>query len=133
MADSTNKFYSRVQHKIDKAENWDKATNFIPLKGEIIVYTDVPLVISENEEIPVTLFKIGDGQTLVSELDFIYEDTMTYLVTEALRLAMAHTNEAIELESSARSGADKILQENIDEKSSVQFCVWEAGDQCVFG
>ena len=113
MADSTNKFYSRIQHKIDKAENWDKATSFIPLKGEIIVYTDVPLTINENEEISVTLFKVGDGKTLVSNLDFIYEDTMTHLSSEALRLAMAHTNEAIELESSARSEADDELQKKI--------------------
>ena len=31
-------FYTRIQHKIDTEENWNKAVNFVPLKGEIIIY-----------------------------------------------------------------------------------------------
>jgi hypothetical protein len=44
-------------------ENWSKATNFIPLKGEIIIY-DIDAN-NKNKRI-----KIGDGVKNVTELDF---------------------------------------------------------------
>ena len=44
--------------KHDTKANWDKATNFILLKGEMIIYDDL------ND------FKIGDGVTKVGELEF---------------------------------------------------------------
>lgn len=49
---------SRIQHKIDTAENWSKATGFTPLKGELIIYSDLKK------------FKVGDGDTNVNELPF---------------------------------------------------------------
>jgi len=39
----------RMQQKSDTSENWAKAINFCPLKGEVIVYTDI------------NRLKIGDG------------------------------------------------------------------------
>ena len=56
MANKT--FQGRMVQKHDTKANWDKATNFIPLKGEIIIYDDL------ND------FKIGDGVTKVGELEF---------------------------------------------------------------
>ena len=57
-----NKFLnSRIQHKIDTAENWAKATNFKPLDGEIIVYSDLRKI------------KIGNGEDFVNDLDFYYD------------------------------------------------------------
>lgn len=53
------KLSTRIQQKMDTKANWDKATNFVPLKGEIIVYSDL------NE------MKVGDGTTLVKDLPFI--------------------------------------------------------------
>jgi len=44
--------------KKDSFENWSKAKNFIPKKGEIIVYIDMGT-------------KIGDGKTKVNDLPFI--------------------------------------------------------------
>lgn len=55
------KYNSRVVMKHDTKENWDKATGFIPLKGEIIIYTDL------------NRFKIGDGSKTVSQLSFCGE------------------------------------------------------------
>jgi hypothetical protein len=55
---------ARVQHKIDTWENWSKAENFIPLKGEIIIYTT-----NEKGEAE-TKIKIGDGTTKVNDLEF---------------------------------------------------------------
>ena len=50
---------TRVQNKHDIKANWDKATNFIPLAGEIIIYDDLNQI------------KMGDGQTYLSELPFL--------------------------------------------------------------
>ena len=56
MANKT--FQGRIIQKHDTRANWEKATNFIPLKGEIILYDDL------NE------IKIGDGTTKINDLDF---------------------------------------------------------------
>lgn len=56
MANKT--FQGRIVQKHDTEANWKKATNFIPLKGEIILYDDL------NE------IKIGDGITKINDLDF---------------------------------------------------------------
>lgn len=54
-----NKTYQgRIVQKHDSSANWAKATNFIPLKGEIIIYDDLKKI------------KIGDGTTKVNDLDF---------------------------------------------------------------
>ena len=56
----------RVINKYDTLENWNKAVNFIPLPGEIIVYaTD-----EEHEDIRI---KIGDGVNGVNDLEFVNE------------------------------------------------------------
>ena len=54
-----NKTYQgRIVQKHDSSANWAKATNFIPLKGEIIIYDDLNKI------------KIGDGTTKVNNLNF---------------------------------------------------------------
>ncbi len=53
----------RIIHKHDTEENWLKAINFIPKQGELIIYD-----IDDTHAQP--RFKIGDGETLVSELPF---------------------------------------------------------------
>ena len=54
-----NKTYQgRIVQKHDSSANWAKATNFIPLKGEIIIYDDLNKI------------KIGDGTTKINDLDF---------------------------------------------------------------
>ena len=61
----SKQFNTRIQHKIDTYENWNKAENFIPLKGEIIIYTT-----NENGD-PEVKIKIGDGETNIRELEFL--------------------------------------------------------------
>lgn len=56
MANKT--FQGRIVQKHDTKANWDKATNFVPLKGEIVVYDDLNKI------------KIGDGTTKVGDLAF---------------------------------------------------------------
>ena len=55
---------ARVQHKHDIEANWDKAINFIPKAGEIIVY-DI------DEKYNYSRVKIGDGITSVVNLNFV--------------------------------------------------------------
>ena len=54
---------SRIIHKHDIEANWNKATNFIPKAGEIIVY-------DRDETYDYGRFKVGDGETKVSTLPF---------------------------------------------------------------
>ena len=54
---------SRIIHKHDIENNWNKATNFIPKAGEIIVY-------DRDETYNYERFKIGDGVTTVTALPF---------------------------------------------------------------
>ena len=63
MATQQKKVSSRIIPKHDIESNWNKATNFIPLKGEIIVYDA-----DENYSYP--RIKHGDGVTNVNELPF---------------------------------------------------------------
>lgn len=58
---------ARMQQKIDTYENWSKATNFIPLKGELIIYTTDE---NGNEKIG---FKVGTGEPdkNIHQLDFV--------------------------------------------------------------
>ena len=69
---------TRIQQKIDTYENWAKATNFIPLKGELIIYTTDE---NKNEKIS---FKVGTGELdkNVHQLDFISFSVPEEYVTE---------------------------------------------------
>lgn len=57
---------ARIQNKCDTTANWAKATNFVPKKGEIIVYSD-----GGGTGIPK--MKVGDGATKVGSLKFADE------------------------------------------------------------
>lgn len=63
MADKTVKIRLVLKH--DTEENWAKATNFVPKKGEVIIYDDAA---GEPARI-----KIGDGTTKVNDLPFAHE------------------------------------------------------------
>lgn len=56
---SEKKLKTRIQQKTDTKANWDKAVNFVPLKGEAIIYSDL------------NKMKVGDGATSVGNLPFI--------------------------------------------------------------
>lgn len=55
---------TRIIQKHDSSANWAKATTFVPLKGEIIIYDDLGKV------------KIGDGATKVNDLQFLDKDAV---------------------------------------------------------
>lgn len=68
---------SRIKLKRDTTVNWNNATGFVPLAGEVIVYEDYRHMTKEIEEesveVPIPGFKIGDGQTFVQDLPFTDE------------------------------------------------------------
>ena len=59
---------ARVQHKIGTYADWTQATNFSPMLGEIIIYT------TDEQGNNTTAIKIGDGETNVNLLPFVYEE-----------------------------------------------------------
>ena len=60
---------TRIQLKNDTEANWNKAVHFIPLRGELIIY-------STDEAHPFFRLKVGDGVTVVTELPFIDAGTI---------------------------------------------------------
>ncbi len=65
-------FNTRITHKIDTYSHWELATNFIPLAGEIIVYTP-----DDENDTRLTQIKIGDGKTYVNDLKFLITGSST--------------------------------------------------------
>ena len=63
MATTQKQVKTRIQQKHDTSANWAKATSFVPLKGEIVVYDDLGRV------------KVGDGTNTVANLKFVDEGT----------------------------------------------------------
>lgn len=62
MATENAKHNTRIQLKHDTETNWNKAVNFIPKAGEMIIY-------DADGTNPVRI-KIGDGITVVNNLLF---------------------------------------------------------------
>lgn len=66
---------TRIQNKRDTTANWNAARGFVPLAGEVIVYTDYKKIQKEIDGVMTDVFvpgvKIGDGQTYVQDLPFV--------------------------------------------------------------
>lgn len=77
------KIQARIRQKVDTKVNWDKATNFVPLKGEYIYYSDLHKV------------KVGDGVTKVSALPFLADQPIKTLNTNNTAPQTPSSNEAI--------------------------------------
>lgn len=67
---------ARTQQKHDIEANWDKATNFIPKAGEIIVY-------DEDAAHSHPRMKIGDGTSYLADLEFLVNIDTTLTKTSA--------------------------------------------------
>ena len=75
---------SRIQLKRDTTEHWNQASGFIPLPGEVIVYTDYESYQKEVNGIMKTILvpniKIGTGNAYVQDLAFVDEQTRDILI-----------------------------------------------------
>lgn len=58
-------FKARIVNKNGTSAEWEKATSFVPKKGELILYTDLNKI------------KIGDGVTKVNDLPFSNDDKVS--------------------------------------------------------
>lgn len=85
------KITPRIQQKHDVAANWAKATNFIPKKGEIIIYEAE--YNASGEETQAVRFKIGDGSKTVGALPFAVIDYSSDI--ETLEQEVADNSTAI--------------------------------------
>lgn len=84
MATSNNTIKTRIRLKSDTEANWDKAgprdgsAGFVPLAGELIVY-------SADATHPFSRLKVGDGSTNVVNLPFIDSGTLNGNETEIVK------------------------------------------------
>lgn len=92
---SEKQISARTQQKIDLTANWEKATNFVPKKGEIIVYSD-----GGGTGIPK--MKVGDGATKVGSLKFA--DEGQYLPLTGGKLTGPLSRGAITMNSQSGGG-----------------------------
>lgn len=67
---------TRIKLKHDTTQNWNSAIDFIPLKGELIIYDDYESEIDSHGNIIryIPNIKIGDGLAYVPDLPFIDQD-----------------------------------------------------------
>ena len=79
---------TRIKNKHDIEANWAQAVNFIPLDGEIIIYDAEPA-----EGFPFPRIKIGDGQTVVSDLPFLSHVTTDEVQAEVNNLITVGTSD----------------------------------------
>ncbi len=74
----------RIQLKRDTTEHWNQASGFIPLPGEVIVYTDYESYQKEVNGVMKTILvpniKIGTGNAYVQDLAFVDEQTRDILM-----------------------------------------------------
>lgn len=57
----------KEQPKIEAAQDWEKAKNFIPKKDQIVIYDGIK---QDGEYIVPPKLKVGDGITKVNDLPF---------------------------------------------------------------
>ena len=85
----------RLVQKHDTAENWSKATSFVPKQGEVIIYDKDS---SHNYE----RVKVGDGTTVVSALPFIDDNKVDKIAGKGLSTNDYTTDEKNKLKNDCK-------------------------------
>ena len=104
---------ARILARRDTKENWNNHRNFIPLRGEIIIYTNK----SQAEDnfgniINIPGIKIGDGNAYLVDLPFVGDDVRK----EVLQELNEHINDwNVHVSSSDRDFWNNKLNYDIDD------------------
>ena len=81
---------ARILARRDTTENWNAHRDFIPMLGEIVIYTDYGTIDDGyGNTINVPGIKIGDGNAYLIDLPFVGAD-VRYSILQELR---QHTND----------------------------------------
>lgn len=73
-------YNTRIRSKSDTTANWNSQRTFVPLEGEIIIYTDYETKTVDGNIINVPAIKIGDGATYGIDLPFVNDDVRDTLL-----------------------------------------------------
>lgn len=65
----------------DTKEKWAEKSSFVPMKGEIIVYTNYATMVNDaGETVDVPGLKVGDGNAYLVDLPFVGEADRKFLL-----------------------------------------------------
>lgn len=112
----------RIQLKRDTTENWNNARGFIPLAGEVIVYTDYETKTYTVQEYGETVtktvnipnIKIGTGNAYVQDLAFVDEATRELLLNH-INNNDIHTTLAEKLFWNNKVNIDDVVEQTAQE------------------
>lgn len=107
---------ARILARRDTTGNWNSRRDFVPLRGEIIVYTDAGQMDDGfGNMINVPGIKIGDGNAYLVDLPFVGNDAR-YAILQELR---AHTGDwSIHVTESDRNFWNNKLNYNVDQSDA---------------
>lgn len=75
---------TRIKLKRDTTEHWNNAQGFIPLQGEVIIYTDhektTRIIGNKEVEVDVPGIKIGTGNAYIQDLPFVDDELRNKLM-----------------------------------------------------
>lgn len=89
-------YNTRIRMKSDTTVNWNAQPTFVPLDGEIIIYTDYETKIVDGKTINIPAIKIGDGNTYGVDLPFV-NDSLRDQIMEHINNTDVHTTLAEKL------------------------------------
>lgn len=115
---------SRIKLKRDTTENWNNATGFIPLEGELIIYTDYKTITKEiyGEEVEINVpgLKIGTGNAYVQDLAFVDDELrntlMAHIENEEMHTTLEEKlfwNNKINVDDSYDIQHDELIDETL--------------------
>ena len=75
---------TRIKLKRDTTEHWNNVQGFIPLQGEVIIYTDhektIRVIGNKEVEVDVPGIKIGTGNAYIQDLPFVDDELRNRLM-----------------------------------------------------
>lgn len=103
---------SRILARHDTTENWNKFIGFVPLEGEIIVYTDKSIVDGVN----IPGIKIGDGNAYCVDLPFVGDDDAEQILK---KLEEHENNTSIHVSKDDRDFWDERISMNVETENII--------------